>query len=194
MAYSAIQKRIWELLGSASDYYDMPFAPPRILVDLTGADAGQAIYDDNLLRFNMDFCRHNHRHFLRNIVAHEMAHLVAPKVYGSDIVVHGEEWQEVMTKVFSVTPANFHSYDLRQSPRYRFIYGCRCRKKETPLSAIRHNRIRRGVLYFCGDCGSRLNFLYEDTRYHTSARMKTFTVPDRRSGLLAHQKKRLLPE
>ena len=39
MANNTLTKRLWELLGSPSEYYDMPFAPPKILVDLIGADA-----------------------------------------------------------------------------------------------------------------------------------------------------------
>ncbi|WP_281648442.1 SprT-like domain-containing protein [Parendozoicomonas sp. Alg238-R29] len=161
MEFLDIDTRIQQLLRAASSYYDMPFSPPKVLLDLTGADAGQAISEDNLLRFNQEFYRHNRNHFVHHIVAHETAHLVAQKVYGHTIAAHGREWQGVMNRVFYVPATCKHNYDLRQSSRYRFIYGCRCSKRETPLSAIRHNRKKRGVVYFCGDCGARYRFLYE---------------------------------
>ncbi len=205
MVYQDITKRIQGLLCAAASYYGMPFAPPRILIDLTGADAGQAIYEENLLRFNMDFCHYNHRHFIRNIVAHEIAHLIAPRVYGQHIAAHGSEWRVVMEQVFRVKPDSHHSYDLRQSGRYRFIYSCRCRGKETPLSATRYNREQRGVIYFCGECGGRLHFLYEETRYLRVSETKFPGNPRkfkyRRSSTadnwtepLLHQRTLILPE
>ncbi|MCL6271480.1 SprT-like domain-containing protein [Sansalvadorimonas sp. 2012CJ34-2] len=164
MEYLDLHIRVQELIRKASSFYDMPFSPPKILVDLTGADAGQAIPESNLLRFNLHFLRYNRSHFLKHIAAHETAHIVAPKVYGHRIAAHGEEWQGVMNRVFKVPAERLHSYDLRQTGRYRFIYNCRCPKKETPLSAIRHNRRKRGVIYYCSDCGARLRFLYEDKK------------------------------
>ncbi|MTI12740.1 SprT family zinc-dependent metalloprotease [Sansalvadorimonas verongulae] len=161
MGLPDIHTRIQQLLNIASAHYGMPFSPPRILVNLSGADAGQAIPEDNLLRFNQDFCRHNPQHFIHHIVGHETAHLVAQTVYGHTIAAHGQEWQGVMKRVFHLPPATTHNYDLRYSPRYRFIYGCRCPKRETPLSAIRHNRQKRGIVYFCADCGTRYSYLYE---------------------------------
>ena len=161
MEHPNIYTRVQELLHTAASHYDMPFSPPRILIDLTGADAGQAIPEENLIRFNQEFYRHNPRHFLRHIVGHETAHLVAQTIYGHTIAAHGQEWQGVMKRVFHLPATKTHTYDLRQSSRYRFIYGCRCPRRETPLSAIRHNRQKRGVVYFCGDCGSRYSYLYE---------------------------------
>ncbi len=131
-------------------------------MDLVGADAGQAIPEENLLRFNQAFCQHNRNHFLKHIVGHEIAHLIAPKVYGEHIQAHGKEWQRVMNRVFHLPADRNHTYDLRQTGCYRFIYGCRCKGRETPLSAIRHNRRQKGVVYFCECCGGRFHFLYED--------------------------------
>ncbi|CAM3665887.1 SprT-like domain-containing protein [Parendozoicomonas haliclonae] len=205
MSYEIITKRVRELIYRASCHYDMPFSPPKVLIDLTGADAGQAIYEDNLLRFNMEFCRFNQSHFVHNIVAHEIAHLIAPKIYGLSIPAHGQEWQEVMRTVFQVNPTSHHDYDLRQSRLYRFIYGCRCPQKETPLSVIRHNRQQRGIAYFCADCGGKMKFLYEETRYLTfpdrTARLATgafntspLKMPDSCPERLLLRRKTILPE
>ncbi len=157
-----LHRRVKQLIRTASNFYDMPFSPPKILIDLTGADAGQAIPESNLLRFNRYFLKHNRSHFLKHVTAHETAHLIAPLVYGNQIRAHGLEWQKVMNRVFRVPAELHHNYDLRQTGRYRFIYSCNCPDRETPLSAIRHNRRKRGVIYYCCDCRRRLRFLYED--------------------------------
>ncbi|WP_211829577.1 SprT-like domain-containing protein [Kistimonas asteriae] len=155
-----INRRIHQLIRKASHYYDIPFPPPIILMDLLGSDAGQALPGKNRLRFNPALYRQNPTHFVHHIVAHEVAHLIAAKVYGHRIKPHGKEWQAVMT-LFQVPPERCHNYDIRHAGRHHFIYGCDCPEREIPLTAIRHNRIQRGVKYHCQHCGSALAFRFD---------------------------------
>lgn len=157
-----IDRRIHLLIAKASQYYDTPFSPPTILMDLLGSDAGQALPMKNKLRFNRSLYQQNPKHFVHHIVAHELAHLVAAKFYGHRIKPHGKEWQLVML-LFHVPPNRCHHYDISLSGRHYFIYSCACPDREIPLTAIRHNRIRRGTRYHCCDCGYPLTFRF-DTR------------------------------
>ena len=156
----AINRRIHQLIATASQHYDTPFPPPVILMDLLGSDAGQALPEKNRVRFNPSLYRQNPEHFIHQIVAHELAHLVATRYYGHRIKPHGKEWQAVMS-LFQVPPDRCHQYDIRLSGRHHFIYSCHCVGREIPLTAIRHNRIRRGLSYHCLQCGASLKFCFD---------------------------------
>lgn len=155
-----INNRVHQLVRKASSHYDIPFPPPVILMDLLGSDAGQAFPDQNRLRFNLAFYRQDPVRFVRHTVAHEVAHLVAARVFGRRIRPHGQEWQAVMA-LFRVPAERCHDYDVRHAGRHHFIYGCGCPGREIPLTAVRHNRIKRGVKYQCGHCRSTLVFRFD---------------------------------
>ncbi|MCK5894962.1 MAG: SprT-like domain-containing protein [Endozoicomonadaceae bacterium] len=158
-----IDKRIHLLITKASQYYEARIPPPAILMDLLGSDAGQALPMKNKVRFNRSLYRQNPKHFVHHIVAHELAHLVAAQIYGHRIKPHGKEWQSIML-LFHVPANRCHHYDISHSGRHHFIYSCACPDREIPLTAIRHNRIHRGIHYHCCDCGSALKFRFDTRR------------------------------
>lgn len=134
-------------------------AAPEIRLDLSGQSAGQAI-SSGVLRFNPHYLLHDSEHFLRQTVAHEVAHHVDFLRRGrSD---HGPHWQRLM-HALGLPAESRHRYDLPLSKVTRlrtFAYRCACRQLE--LTSIRHNRAQRSLaesqrpLYFCRQCREAL--------------------------------------
>ena len=145
-------------MEQAEKYYEADFPRPSIVLNLRGADAGQALPDRNMLRFNLAFFSRDPAHYLRQVVAHEVAHLVSFRIFGRNIRPHGKEWRQVMTKAFKLPATRCHSYDLSFTGRYPHIYQCGCPDKRINLSQIRHRRALKGVIYLCQHCGEKLQF------------------------------------
>ncbi len=149
-------ERTRQLLREAEDWLHASMPHTEIRFDLTGVSAGQARVKGGggaLIRYNPALLGRHPTDFIRATVAHEVAHVVAFTVYGSDIRPHGREWQSIMYR-FGVEPSRCHHYDvsrLRTRSVHRFTYRCACGTHE--ISSIRHNRVRsRGTIYLCRRC------------------------------------------
>ncbi len=155
---STIALRVTSLVETASKHFRRPFPLPDIQFNLRGETAGQAWPDQNLIRLNPVLLRENRDHFIQQTVAHEVAHLIAPAVFGDKIRPHGKEWKYVMEEVYKLPAERCHSYDIRSTTRRRYIYECGCAGREIPLTSIRHNRARRGTIYLCQSCGQAVKY------------------------------------
>ena len=153
-----IERRVSSLLEQAHRHFHRAFKQPDIQLDLRGEAAGQAWPTRNLIRLNPVLLRENRSHFIHQTVAHEVAHLIAPAVYGDTIRPHGKEWKYVMKQVFNLPAERCHSYDIRHTTRRNYIYECSCPGREIPLTSIRHNRIKRGTVYLCQSCGQAVKY------------------------------------
>ena len=60
----------------AEDFFKRSFPRPEVSFKLRGQKAGVAHLQENLLRFNPKLYAENREHFLKQTVAHEVAHLV----------------------------------------------------------------------------------------------------------------------
>ncbi len=154
-----IQQRVIELYEQAECFYQISFRRPYVRLDLTGETAGQALIGKHQLRFNQVLLQENRQHFLRQTVAHEVAHLLAYDLFGPRIRAHGPKWQSVMTDAFLLPPHRCHNYDTRRSSRKQWLYRCRCKDKTIALGTTRHNRSQKGTVYLCTACRSPLTFL-----------------------------------
>ena len=119
--------------------------------------AGRAHYPDQRIEINEDLLERHPEPMLRETVAHELAHLLTQRIHGRRAQAHGREWQAVMREWFNVEPERTHHFDMsgfdvRRQQRFR--YRCVCREHD--LSAVRHNRARRGVEYRCVHCAGPL--------------------------------------
>lgn len=128
--------------------------------DLRGATAGQChIHPPNrvLLRFNLELAQYNTADFLKQTVAHELAHAVTWRCYPR-AKPHGPEWRSIMQALGIKNPQRCHQYETKQvaSRRQRtWSYQCACRQHE--LSTTRHNRVQSGKQrYFCKSCQQAL--------------------------------------
>ncbi len=61
----------------AEDFFKRSFPRPEVSFKLRGQKAGVAHLQENLLRFNPKLYAENREHFLKQTVAHEVAHLAA---------------------------------------------------------------------------------------------------------------------
>ena len=154
-----IQQRVIELYTQAERYFLKRFKRPYIRADLRGESAGQAWPQKHQLRFNPVLLKENRAHFLRQTVAHEVAHLLAYALFGPGVQAHGREWQSIMTEVFALPADRCHSYDTQNSSRKPWLYQCHCEGKLVALSTIRHNRSRKGAVYLCTSCKTPLKFV-----------------------------------
>jgi SprT protein len=154
-----VEERIQQLLVVARR--ELGFAAPRpeIRFDLRGQSAGQARLSPKgrgLIRFNPWLLLQHGEDFIEQTVAHEIAHCLTFCLYGRNARPHGAEWRQLM-KLLGAAPERCHHYDLGEVPQRqvsRHPYHCGCQEHE--LSAIRHNRVRKGQRYLCRRCGGPL--------------------------------------
>ena len=161
----SIQQRIIELYNQAERYFQKTFRRPYIRLDLRGESAGQAWLEKYQLRFNAVLLKENREHFLKQTVAHEVAHLLAHELFGPKIRAHGKEWQAIMIQVFDLPADRCHTYDTSQSSRRPWLYQCQCEGKTIGLSTVRHNRSKKGTVYFCTSCKAPLKFVARQEIY-----------------------------
>ncbi|WP_416886485.1 SprT family zinc-dependent metalloprotease [Marinospirillum sp.] len=146
----------------AETYYLRAFPRPEVTLNLRGRSAGVAEGHLNRLRFNQQLLLENRQDFIRQVVPHEVAHLLSWQLYGRRIQPHGHEWRSVMEGVFKQPAHRTHTFDVRQAARQEFIYHCACADREHHLTVRRHNKIRRGQGYLCRLCGGPLHFVRQE--------------------------------
>ncbi|MCY4177283.1 MAG: SprT-like domain-containing protein, partial [Endozoicomonadaceae bacterium] len=123
----------------------------------------------NLLRFNPVFFANGSADYLKQIVAHEVAHLVAFHMYGKCIRPHGKEWTAIMTEIFKLPAIRCHNYDLSSTGRYPYVYTCSCTNKNNFFSVVRHRRACKGTIYICRSCGDKLQYSHQTKPVKTTA-------------------------
>lgn len=121
-----IEAKITECLAIAEAKYKQKFEMPEVRYDIKNTDGGTATFQQWLIRLNLILCYENEPHFIATTVPHEVAHLVARRVYhdaiaatGKKMRPHGKEWREVM-ELFELPAKVTHSYDctsIAKKPR-----------------------------------------------------------------------------
>ncbi|NLW05030.1 MAG: SprT family zinc-dependent metalloprotease [Pseudomonadaceae bacterium] len=157
-----LRSKVLSCYALAEQYYLKSFSRPELLINLRGRSAGIAELQNNRLRFNAVLLQENEVAFLAEVVPHEIAHLLAWKIYGRNIRPHGNEWQQIMQQVFELSPSRTHRFDVQRSAKMGYFYGCACVDKKHALTIRRHNRIMNGQGYICLLCKSHLRFLEVD--------------------------------
>ena len=149
--------RVEACYQQAEAFFARRFPRPEVSLRLRGLKAGVAHLTENRLRFNAQLYRENREHFLRQTVAHEVAHLVAHQLFGSGIRPHGSEWQQIMGKVYGLPAERCHTYEVKRRQRH-YVYRCRCPEGEFPFTPQRHALVLRGRRYLCRRCRETLVF------------------------------------
>ena len=153
-----IHARVEACYQQAETFFKRSFARPQVSFKLRGQKAGVAHLTENKLRFNPQLYQENQDDFLRQTVAHEVAHLIAHQLFGLRIQPHGEEWQLIMRGVYELPPDRCHTYAVKRRQVSRFIYRCQCPEGEFPFSAQRHALVNKGRRYFCRRCKVTLHY------------------------------------
>lgn len=156
-----IHTRVESCYQQAEAFFKQRFVRAEVSFKLRGQQAGVAHLTENKLRFNPQLYRENREDFLKQTVAHEVAHLIAHQLFGLKIQAHGEEWQLIMRGVYELPPNRCHSYDVKRRKVSRFIYRCSCPQSDFPFSAQRHALVGKGRRYFCRRCKVTLSYTGE---------------------------------
>lgn len=153
-----ITSRVEVCYQQAEAFFKRTFKRPVVSLKLRGQKAGVAHLHENLLRFNPQLYRENRDDFLKQTVAHEVAHLIAHQLFGEGIQPHGEEWQLIMRGVYELPPNRCHTYTIQRRSVTRYIYRCPCANSDFAFSAQRHSLVHQGRRYLCRRCRETLVF------------------------------------
>ncbi|MBO1271207.1 SprT family zinc-dependent metalloprotease [Shewanella sp. 4t3-1-2LB] len=130
------------------------FPRPQVNFKLRGKAAGTAHLQLNKLRFHPVLLRENPETFIREVVPHEICHLLCYQLYGK-VKPHGAEWKQLMQQIFHLPGKTTHQFDTTSVTPKGKRYHCACGDIE--LTLRRHNKIVRGqARYRCRSCGQWL--------------------------------------
>lgn len=152
-----VQRQLKRDLAKASSYFQREFCTPTVSYQVRGLKAGVAYLQQNEIRLNPILLEENGDAFIRQVVPHELAHLLVYQQFGR-VQAHGKEWKMVMEEVLGVPAETYHGFDTQNVQGKRFAYRCACQTHQ--LSTRRHNAILRGERrYLCRQCGEILSLL-----------------------------------
>ena len=141
----------------ASSHFRREFPSPTVSFNLRGHTAGYADHRFWSIRINIDLLLTYPDEQIQVTVPHEVAHLVAHKLYGNIIAPHGWQWQAIMTDVFGVAPDRCHTMQTtaaRQVAKYKVYCGC----PSHAVTKVILRRMKQGRTYTCRKCGQHLSF------------------------------------
>lgn len=151
-----VQRRLSACLAMAEQHFNRSFSIPEVSYDIRGMKAGVAYLPKNIIKFNRTLLLENPEEFIRQVVPHELAHLLVYQVYGR-VKPHGVEWQKLMTQVFQLPAQTCHQFDVQNVQGKTYAYRCHCQLHQ--LSVRRHNKIQReSAVYFCRKCRTKLTY------------------------------------
>lgn len=146
------ERETFRVLELAEKVFNRQFDFPDIDYSLRGSVAGYANYWKWQMRINRPLMRDNVQDFINDTIPHELAHLIAFKIYGPKIKPHGPEWKFVCRKLgyepnrchtLKTTPARIHK---------KYIYTCDCGGSFS-FGAKRHRQAQENPRrYFCKSC------------------------------------------
>lgn len=156
---SEVEAKIAESLNTLQEKLPQFDINSSIVVeyDLTGTTAGQA-WGTHKIRLNLKLLNDpaSRDHMLDVTIPHEVAHIVVHRIWGqgSNVRSHGRQWAYCMF-LLGLKPNRTHDLVVEKARKHRYhTYYCRCGPKQ--LSQTRHNRIQRGTIYHCTNCGAKL--------------------------------------
>ena len=132
------------VFDKAEQIYGREFERPTVVFDTKGRTAGYAAYGPWEIRVNEVLYHENIAQYLTNTIPHEVAHLVAYRLYDNKNQKHNENWRQVAISL-GCDGKRCHSYSTKNSrtkvKRWHYICG-QC-AKIFKLSTVRHNKIQR---------------------------------------------------
>ncbi|MEI6896118.1 MAG: SprT family zinc-dependent metalloprotease [Psychromonas sp.] len=143
------------LFIEAECFFERAFKRPDYLFNQRGKAAGTAHLQRNLIKINPTLFIKNKDVFFKQVMPHEVAHLLAFQLYGR-VRPHGKEWQYVMEHVFKCPAETTHQLDITAVLGKQFNYRCACTTHQ--LTIRRHNKVLKGNNYLCKHCQSVLHY------------------------------------
>jgi SprT protein len=157
---------IMKAIKIAQDHYGREFTMPEITFRLRGRTAGywhvyyatETLPERHTIKVHLQLMTENYEDYCKQVIPHEVAHMVAYLLHGKNISGHGYEWQRVMFDCFGLFPDQYHRYatsHLKKNKMRQFVYACACKSHTIP--ARKHNRLQKGHTYTCRSCGTALS-------------------------------------
>lgn len=152
LCQSLYDKRLISIISAA---WPQLFEPIEVrLSDTMRTTAGRAYITKNYIKLNRRLLESN-RDEVEDTFVHELAHIIATKIYGLRIKAHGKEWASIMLK-FGYAPTRCHNLDVSAFKRRHKRYPAKCSCREIQISSARRNKILKGKNYRCNKCNARL--------------------------------------
>lgn len=149
-----VQRQLKRNLDNANQYFQKTFIPPTVSYNVRGLKAGVAYLQKNEIRFNPTLLAENGTKFIRQVVPHELAHIIVFQQFGR-VAPHGKEWKQLMQNVFGVPADIYHRFDTTNVQETRIPYRCECRLHT--LSQRQHNFTQQTNRYYiCRHCKTPL--------------------------------------
>ena len=151
----ALESEIARCVSRARDLVLCEFSEPSFRLDLRGRIAGLALLKEHCIRLNIDMLLRYGNRFIDQVVAHELAHLLAFRRFGSSIRPHGREWKWIMREVFERQASVTHDFTVKLAHKKVVWYRCSC-PEPREFSLTRHRRALAGTIYTCQVCRQTL--------------------------------------
>lgn len=149
-----VLQRVFDCWQQALQVLKINLPIPDVLFKQRGRIAGSARLQEHSVNFNKVLLEDNLDAFLKEVIPHELCHLLTYKLHGR-VRPHGREWQGMMWHIFGLQGQTTHAMDTKKVEGKKFRYHCACDQIE--LSIRRHNKVLRGeASYRCKRCGEIL--------------------------------------
>lgn len=154
--YNAVKETV-EL--AHKEFPNLQMSMPDVEFFYRGTKGGSANYVEHKIKLNAVLAAENGDKFLRT-VKHEVAHLVAFKLYGRQAWGHGHHFKHVFVKLGG-DGKRCHNYDVtnvkQKYTKRRHEHTCSCQNKFFWVSKQKHKQIMTNTKrWFCLTCKSTL--------------------------------------
>jgi SprT protein len=163
-----VEAKIREGLAAANTFYNQTFPFPVIKYDLRGTVAGRAKLQQWVIHLNPTLLVENVDTFIRRTPNHELAHLIAFRVYKREETGHGAKWKFIMSNIMKQAPERCHSYDtttIRERTGGTVSFDCKCTVHKVTQRKARNilNAMVTGNQYRCRQCKTPLSLSEQQT-------------------------------
>jgi SprT protein len=93
----------------ANEILNKNFSYPTVDFNVRGTCGGKAWWSQNRVSYNLGIAAENLTHFKHDTVGHEVAHVIAGRLYGQGCG-HGPLWKHLMKRM-GLKPERCHNYD-----------------------------------------------------------------------------------
>lgn len=147
---SSIERSVQDLRERAFSAYGVDINP-SVDFSVKGMTAAYAVFDTQVLDFNLPLAMRNQEVFTTDIVGHEFIHLLAYEVH--DHTGHAAPWKELM-KEFGFKPEVKYTFDVSglsgvERKEKLYLYKCSCTTRF--ITREQHKNIGKKIQQ-CPDC------------------------------------------
>jgi SprT protein len=148
-----------DYINKANSLFNLNIKDIEILFNIRGETAGQTY--KNKIRYNKVLLKENYKHFIRETIPHETAHLIEFHLYGK--AGHKENWKNIMKAFGFENPPRCHTYNTRNCHRNhsQYVYSCECSKTGKIVGSKVHKdlSIEKRYYFSCKMCKSMLKLV-----------------------------------